>query len=136
MPRPYGPLTGKIENFIRMEARGESANDIIREIFGVDPDTCSHQEKNRIWQTMYRWRHRPDAKAIWDDELSAVVRRHVPGAVRRLNSQVDNENDWVANKASNDVLALAKSLGVVRSEETAIKVQIEGIPELGSPDGE
>lgn len=136
MARPYGPMTGKIENFIRMEARGESPNDILREIFHLDPETCTHAEKNRAWQTMHRWRYRPDAKAIWDDELSAVVRRHVPGAVKRISTQVDNDNDWVSNKASNDLLALAQRLGVVRSEETAIKVQVEGMPDLGSPEQE
>ena len=133
MARPYGPMTALMENVIRAEARGEPAQQIIFEFFGCKPsDPGYHSAECK----MSRWRKRPDYKAIWDDELSAVVRRHVPGAVRRLNSQVDNENDWVANKASNDVLALAKSLGVVRSEETAIKVQIEGMPELGSPDQE
>ena len=136
MARPMAPMTAKIENFIRMEARGESANDILKTCFGLDQETSDPKELNKAYQQMWRWRHRPDAKAIWEDELSATVRRRVPGAVKRLNLQIDNQNDWVANKASNDVIALAKALGVVKSEETAVKVQIEGMPELGDPEEE
>ena len=133
MARPLGPMTAKIETMIRMEARGEPHEDVLRKCFGLEPG-CDPRLKHNAEAKMCEWRKRPDFKPIWDDELAAVVRRRVPGAVHRLNKQIDNENDWVANKASNDVLSLAKSLGVIKSEETAIKVQIEGLPDLGSPD--
>ena len=133
MARPMGPMTAQIENVIRAEARGEPHEKILKDVFGLEPG-CDPKEKNKAEQKMWRWRHRPDAKAIWEDELASVVRRRVPYAVNRLNNQVDNPNDWVANKASNDVIALAKSIGVIRTEETAVKVQIEGMPDLGSPD--
>lgn len=135
MARPLGPMTAQIENFIRAEARGESHADILEKYFDLPPGSdiklikCAEQK-------MCRWRKRPDFKPIWDDELSACVRRRVPGAIKRINAQIDNENDWVANKAANDYIALAKSLGVIKSEETALKVQIEGMPDLGSPEDE
>lgn len=136
MARPTGPMTARIENFIRAEARGEPADDILRQFFGLDPDNCDPKEKNKAYQQMYRWRHRPDAEAIWQDELKATVRRRVPGAIGRINTQVDSDTDWLANKAANDVLTLAKSLGVIKSEEMAINVQINGMPDIGSPDTE
>lgn len=132
MARPLGPMTARMENVIRAEARGES-HDKVLEYFGLPPDAdkkARHNAECRISD----WRKRPDFKAIWEDELAATVRRRVPGAVNRLNNQIDNQNDWVANKASNDVIALAKALGVIRTEETAVKVQIEGMPDLGAPD--
>ena len=127
-------MTAKIENFIRMEARGESADDILREVFGLDPLTCDVKEKNRAYQQMFRWRHRPDAKAIWEDELGSTVRRRLPGALTKIIQQIDGSNDWLANKAANDIVLLAKTIGIVKSDETALKVQIEGMPELGNPD--
>ena len=135
MARPLGPMTAKIETMIRMEARGESHADVLKECFGLGPD-CDPIEKHNAEVKMSRWRRRPDAKPIWDDELAANVRRRVPGAISRLDKQIDNENDWVANKAANDYIGLAKALGVIKTEETAIKVQIEGMPDLGSPDEE
>ena len=134
MARPTGPMTAKIESFIRMEARGESADDILREIFKLDPETCDPAETNKAYQQMWRWRHREDAQAIWDDEVRSVVRHCIPRAVHRLKSQVDNQNDWVANKASNDVINLAKTTGIFQDNEKAISVKIEGLPDIGSPD--
>jgi len=134
MARPFGPMTARMENVIRAMARGEPYEKVL-EYFGLPADAdkkARHNAQCRISD----WRKRPDFKAIWEDELSACVRRRVPGAIKRLDAQIDNENDWVANKAANDYIALAKSLGVIKSEETALKVQIEGMPDLGSPEDE
>jgi hypothetical protein len=130
-------MTAKIETMIRMEARGEPHDAVLKACFGLEPD-CEPRLRHNAEARMCDWRKRPDFKAIWDDELSARVRRRVPAAIGRLDKQVDNENDWVANKASNDVIALAKAMGIIRSEadNATIKVQIEGLPELGSPDQE
>lgn len=134
MARPLAPMTAKIENFIRMEARGESANDILRKVFNIDPDNCDEAVKQRAFQQMYRWRHRPDAEAIWQDELRATVRRYVPTAVNRIRSQINSDTEWLANKAANDVLTMAGRVGVVKNEETALTVQVTGMPDIGSPD--
>ena len=134
MGRPMTPMNGKIENFIRMEARGEGREAILREVFKLDPATATENQIHSADCSMSRWRKRPDYKPIWDDELSIVVRRHVPGAVKRVNAQVNNENDWVANKASNDILNLAARIGVIKNEETAVKVEVSGLPDLGAPD--
>jgi len=133
MGRPLGPMTAQMENVIRAEARGDPYDEILEKYFGITKDS-DPKARHNVQCKMSDWRKRPDYKPIWDDELAATVRRHVPGAVKRLNKQVDNENDWVANKASNDVLGLAARLGVIRTEETAVKVQIEGMPDLGAPD--
>ena len=133
MGRPMGPMTAQIENFIRMEARGEDHATVLQEIFGLGPE-ATREQKHVAELKMSRWRYRPDAKAIWDDEMAARVRRCIPRAVGRLEKQIDNENDWVANKAANDVVNLAKTTGIFQSEEKAISVKIEGMPDLGSPD--
>ncbi len=131
MARPVGKMTAQIENFIRMEARGEDSATILKEIFGLsrdDPGAHAAQCK------MSRWRHREDYQAIWDDEMKARVRRCIPRAVGRLEQQIDNSNDWLANKAANDVVNLAKTTGIFQSDEKAINVKIEGMPEIGTPD--
>ena len=134
MARPLAPMTARIENFIRMEARGESADEILRQIFHIDPETADDKVKQNCYQQMYRWRHRPDADAIWQDELRAVVRRCVPNAANRIKHQIDSDTEWLANKAANDVITLASRIGVVRTEEAAMKVEITGMPELGTPE--
>jgi len=134
MPRPLGPMTGRIEAFIRMEARGEPVSEILRKIFKLDPETCGDNAKNNAYQAMWRWRHRPDAQAIWEDEVRNVVRACIPSAMNRIKRQVDDDNGWLANKAANDVIGLARTTSVFTSEEKAVRVQIEGMPDLGTPD--
>ena len=136
MARPLAPMTARIENFIRMEARGETSDTILREIFHIDPETADDKTKQNCYQQMYRWRHRPDADAIWQDELKAVVRRCVPNAANRIRNQIDSNTEWLANKAANDVITLAGRIGVIKNEETALKVEISGLTDIGSPDDE
>ena len=133
MARRKQPLNARIENFIRMEARGEDHETILIEIFGKETAN-DPVKRNAAESTIYRWRRRDDYQAVWDDEMKARVRRCVPRAVGRLERQVDNENDWVANKAANDVVNLAKTTGIFQAEEKAINVQITGMPDIGSPD--
>ena len=135
MSRPIGRMTAQIENFIRMEARGEDHATVLKEIFNITPDS-NWEKKHAAECKMNRWRNRPDAPAIWEDELKATVRRCVPMAVSKIRSQVSNENDWVANKASNDIMNLARSTGIFGNEERALTVRVEGMPDIGSPDDE
>ena len=133
MARPFGPMTAKIENFIRAEARGEPHDKILREQFGID-EHSSPKDKARAEQYMFRWRHRPDADAIWQDELKATVKRRVPAAIGKINKQIESDTEWLANKAANDVLTLASRIGAIKTEETVTKIEIQGMPEIGSPD--
>jgi len=133
MSRPVGPMTAQIENFIRMEARGEPHDVVLREIFGPEYVT-DKKLKNAAESKMDRWRHRADRQAIWDDETKSRVLRRVPAAISRLEKQIDSDNDWIANKAANDYISLAKATGILQTEEKAVHVQVEGLPEIGSPD--
>ena len=134
MSKPVRPLTVRQENFIRAEARGETHQWILENIFGMAPD-APQAERHRIQLQMSRIRQRPEYLQIWADELRAKVRRRVPGAISRIDTQVDDENGWLANKAANDYITLARSLGVIANEEEkSISVRIEGMPDLGSPD--
>ena len=133
MARPLSPMNARIENFIRAEARGEPHDKILREQFGID-ENSDPKDKARAEQKMYHWRHRPDADAIWQDELKAVVRRCVPNAANRIKHQVDSDTEWLANKAANDVITLASRIGVIKTEETTTRVEISGMPDIGSPD--
>ena len=133
MARPYGPLTAQIENVIRAKARGEPHDKILREYFGIDPDT-DPSGKHAAECKIARWKKRPDYEQIWADELSQTVKRYAPKAISRLCSQLDDKNSWLANKAASDLLTLASKLGAIRNEEASVKVTFEGMPEIGSPD--
>lgn len=132
MARPFAKLTAQIENVIRAKARGEPTAKIIQEYYGISPEDTKafHNAECKISDLQ----HRPDYDAIWADELSRTVKRNVPGAINKLCSQIENQNDWLANKAVIDLLNLASKLGAIRNEEQTVNVQISGLPEIGSPD--
>jgi hypothetical protein len=126
-------MNAKIELFIRMEARGEDHEDILHQIFGITPESTK-DERHAAQEMMHRWRHRPDAKAIWDDEIRQVIQRCIPRAVQRISKQIDSKEGWLANKAANDVVNLAKTTSVFQGDDKALTVKIEGMPDIGSPD--
>ena len=135
MARPFGPMTAQIENVIRAEARGEPHNDILAKYMGITAESTP-QARHAAQAKMARWRHRPDYKAVWDDEMKLRVVRGLSSAVNRIERQIDNNNEWLANKAANDYITLAKSVGVIQNESTALEVKVMGMPDMGSPDTE
>jgi len=56
-------------------------------------------------------------------------------AMNKIVEQIDNDNQWLANKAANDVLTRA-SKTVIGEDENAVTVKIQGLPELGTPDSD
>ena len=133
MGRPMEPMNAKIESFIRMEARGEDHATVLEKIFGPESVT-DPVKKNAAESAMHRWRTRPDAKAIWDDEVREIVKQCIPRAMSRISKQIDSKEGWLANKAANDVVNLAKTTSIFQTDEKAITVKIEGLPDIGSPE--
>jgi hypothetical protein len=88
---------------------------------------------------MNRWRHHPEAKVYWDAEIADTIRAALPSALKTLISQsADNDGEvkkgWLANKASNDVMSIAKSFGIVDTADSTVNVKVQGLPELGKPE--
>ena len=131
--RPQKPMDAQIELFIRLEARGEDHAVVLQKVFGLGPDAPDNEIHNAECK-MHRWRHREDAKPIWDDEVRNVIRQCIPRAVSRISQQIDSKEGWLANKAANDVVNLAKTTSVFQSDDKSVTVKIEGMPDIGSPD--
>ena len=139
MANKHQELSDKAKNYIQMEARGVPMPVILQEIFGIPKDSTDTKKIKAAYQQMYRWRNHPYAKKYWDEEIAETIRRALPGALQTLIRQSGNDDGevkkgWLANKASNDLTNLAKNIGVIKTEETAIQIQINGMPDIGSPD--
>lgn len=134
MPKYKQPLTAQQEQFIRMEARGESHDAVLLEVFGI-PTDADKKTRHNAEAKLSRWRQLPEYRQIWEDEVASRVRRRLPFAIGRIDKQIDDENGWLANKAANDYITAAKTLGILGADESkSIQVQITGMPDLGSPD--
>ena len=141
MANKHQELSDKAKNYIQMEARGVPRSVILQELFDIPKDCTDEKLIKKADQQMYRWRNHPYAKKYWDEEIAETIRRALPGALKTLMNQSTNDDGgvklgWLANKASNDLTNLAKNMGIVKTEETALQIQINGMPDIGSPDDE
>ena len=127
-------LTEDMKGFIRDDARGVPTDELIRRWMHVEPSTFTAKEKNKYAQRVFRWRHHSQYDTIWNDEVKQLLKRNVPASLLRIGQQIDSDTEWLANKAANDTLNWASRTGVIKTEETALQVQIQGMPEIGSPE--
>ena len=133
MPKNRQPLTAQQELFIRLSAQGKSRKEIFQEVFKMDMDTASANEINAIDVKMSRWRKLPEFESIWKDEVRQILYGCTAEAVQVIKGQLRSDQGWLQNKAANDLLNYGKSQ-IYGDEEKTVHVQIEGLPDIGSPD--
>ena len=137
MARKKDPLTAQAELFIRMSARGAERPELFREVFGVDYDSLTRQEKTKYDVKMNRWRKHPDFEKVWQDEVRKVLRVSGGRALKVLTSQLNSEKlPWLQNKAACDLLTQASKFALFGEDNNTVKVTISGLPDLGTPDEE
>ena len=135
MARPRNEeLTVEQDRFVRMEANGYTSPEIILALWGLketdDPKLYHNYECK-----LSRWRKHPKYIETWKDEISSVSVKLMNKGLGKILRQMDANEPWLANKAANDGVNFAKSR-IFADEERAITVQIEGLPDIGSPDDE
>ena len=133
MPKHKQPLTGDQEKFVRMSAQGKTRPEILREVFGLDVKTATASELSSADNKMSRWRKHPDFEKVWKDEVRSILYGCTAEAVQVIKSQLKSDQGWLQNKAANDLLNYGKNQ-IYGDEERTVHVQIDGLPEIGSPD--
>jgi hypothetical protein len=116
-----------------MEANGEGRQEILRKVFGLDPEAADDRTLNNADAQMSRWRRKPWYDDIWKDEVRKISIAMSSEALKKIKAQIRDDNGWLANKAANDSLTFAKPL-IWGEDEKAVNIRIEGMPEIGSPD--
>ena len=136
MPKARQPLNAKQELFIRMTARGEPRADILKAVFDLDVATAPANEIHAADSKMSRWRSLPEFEGIWKDEVKQVLYGCTSEAVKVIRKQLRSDDvPWLQNKAANDLLNYGKNQ-IYGDEERTVHVQIEGLPDIGSPEEE
>lgn len=136
MPTPKigsQPLTVMQDKIVRMKANGYTNREIIREVWNLeeaDDPKAFHAKELYI----RRWMHHPQVAEVWKDEIRRQVLPMLSKGLKVIRNQADmTTNDWLANKAANDLITFAgkQAFG---DEQNRITVQIQGMPDLGTPD--
>lgn len=82
-------------------------------------------------ETLQQWFREPEVLAAYRERLAGQELVCYARAVRRILSQMDDENPMVALRAAKE--ALEKFKDTLGGGEKEIKVCVEGMPEVGMP---
>ena len=134
MSKPVGTVCVKnkvdFAKFVSLEVQGYSTGEIIKELWGIEKGDKSF---NVYEHRLSAWRKNPNYDKMWMEFMGKLGRELLSEGLRKLRKQVRSEQDWLANKAANDVVNFAKGR-VFGDEDKTVTVKIEGMPELGVPD--
>ena len=133
MPKAKQPLNADQERFIRMSAQGKSRAEILKAIFNLDIGSSPENEIHNADNKMSRWRKLPEFESIWNDEVKQILYGCTAEAVQVIKGQLRSDQGWLQNKAANDLLNYGKGQ-IYGDEERTVHVQIDGLPDIGSPD--
>ena len=127
-------VTPEMKEFLKLEVRKASRPEIFRELFGVDVSQLSDKEANKYDAKLYRWRHHPDYHKEWliafKNQWSDILADAVSVVQEGLH---DDQIPWRRTQHANMALAYGTKL-IVGEEERTVHIQVEGMPDLGSPD--
>ena len=131
---PKDKVPVKIDKFIRMEANLCSREEKLRVLFGLDVNTATDRELNNADVMMCRWRKHPLYDSVWKDELAKQDYEDYSLARQVLRKGMKHDKDaWLAMNSAVNVISNGNKR-IFQDENNTVRVQIEGLPELGSPD--
>lgn len=127
-------FTDQQKQWMRLVVRKASRKEIFDQIFHEDIEKLTPQEQNKYDVRLCRWRQHPDYhkewmiafKEQWGDILADAV------AVVQEGLQ-DDSLPWRRTQHANLALAYGTKI-LVGEEERTVHVQVESMPDIGSPD--
>lgn len=128
-------LTVEQDRFIRMEANGYTTAEIILDLFGAKKED-DPKAYHALEMKLSRWRDHPKYEEVWKEEVRKQDFRDYITARTVLRKSMKQEKDgWLAMQSA--VNALNNSgKRIYQAEDSAVTVKIEGMPDIGTPDGE
>ena len=127
-------FTPEMKEWMRCVVRKTPREEMYSQVFHENYSELTDQERNKYNQKMFRWRNHPDYhkewlaafKEQWGDILTDAVAVVQEGLV-------DDQLPWRRTQHANLALAYGTKI-LVGEEEKTVHVQIEGMPDIGSPE--
>ena len=127
-------FTPEMKKWMKLVVRNASRKEIFDEIFHVNIDELSHQEKNKYDVRLSRWRDHPDYHNEWIAAFKESWGPIMAKAMAVVDEGLDDDQlPWRKTQHANIALSYGTKM-LVGEEERTIHVQVEGMPDIGSPD--
>ena len=123
---------------VRMLTEGKQPDAIARHLFPVmaeDGVTVDEKKVAKYRAQIRKWMRDPKIQNAYRELLREFMMPEFANAARKVASQVDDPNGWLANKAANDVLTRFGD-AVMGKDDREIVVRVENMPALGTPDAD
>ena len=129
-------FTPEMKEWMRLVVRKASRKEIFDQVFHVNLDELPAQEANKYDQKLCRWRKHPDYHNVWLKAFKEQWGDILADAVAVVQEGLEDKDlPWRRTQHANLALAYGTKL-IIGEEERAVHVKIEGMPEIGSPDGD
>lgn len=112
-------------------AAGNNEDEVLR-IFWQINDKSTPQERQKARRELHKWMDMPGYIECYQSEVKRLYTPIYSKALAKIAEQIDSKLPWLANKAANDVLTRIGAM--MGDNDNTVHVQIEGMPELGTPD--
>lgn len=123
-------LQGWQINAAEMMFRGCTNDEIIKELW---PNADTPGKKAVKYKTLKRLCNDETFMEYYRSIITEWSIHSTGPALKKLRSQLDSEQEWIANKAANDILNQSKTV-MTGADDNTVVIKMEGMPELGSPD--
>lgn len=127
-------MTPEQKQWIRMTIANVPKKEIVKKLFGVDLDTATPQEANKVNCKLWRWKEHPAYEREWQKawreawgELTYEAMSVVKEGMR------DSTLPWRRTQSANLAMTYGQK-NLVGDDSSAVKVEIVGMPDLGKPD--
>ncbi len=131
MAKDFGLNRNDVRVLVRA-LEGKKDVEIVNEVYGKSMTAGEYQKKLQKVKTTMR---KPEFNEAFHELIREQANEDVVKCLMRLREQRDNEEGWLANKATNDLLNRMWSV-VMGNTDNAVTIKIEGMPQLGTPDSE
>ena len=119
-----------------MTIANASREEIYKQIFGVDIKTATKQEMNKVNCKLWRWKEHPAYEREWRKAWREAWGELTYKAIDVIREGMDDPNlPWRRTQSANLAVTYGQK-NLIGDDDSAVKVEIVGMPDLGRPDEE
>jgi len=129
-------FTPEMKEWMKLVVKKAPRQEIMEKIFHVAPEDMTPENLHKYDCKLSRWRNHPDYHNEWLIAFKEQWGDILADAVAVVQEGLEDKNlPWRRTQHANLALAYGTKL-IIGEEERAVHVKIEGMPEIGSPDGD
>lgn len=126
-------LNARQAQVCRLEAEGCTIPEVMLAVFGIPESERGTAKWNTALKKMQAMRRLPGYGEMYQDIVRSAAYPEYGYAMKKIMSQIDDPNGWLAQNAAREVLNRTSPI-IFGKEDNSVVVRFEGMPEIGVPE--